>query len=57
VLGKGVLTSRSSSSKGGFTVPGQPPLLDFPPITTKNLGNTTDLGAIGGYYGTERVIW
>jgi hypothetical protein len=32
-------------------------LLDFPPITTKNLGNTTDLGAIGGYYGTERVIW
>jgi hypothetical protein len=32
-------------------------LLDFPPITTKHLGNTTDLGAIGGYYGTERVIW
>ena len=32
-------------------------LRGFPPIATKHLGITTNLGAIGGFYGTEIVIW
>ena len=31
-------------------------LRGFPPIATKRLGITTNLGAIGGFYGTETVI-
>ena len=31
-------------------------LRGFPPIATKILGITTNLGAIGGFYGTETVI-
>ena len=31
-------------------------LCGFPPIATKHLGITTNLGAIRGFYGTEIVI-
>ena len=31
-------------------------LRGFPPIATKRLGITTNLGAMGGFYGTETVI-
>ena len=31
-------------------------LCGFPPIATKCLGINTNLGAIGGFYGTETVI-